>query len=410
MQKRVVVTGLGLISPIGNDIATAWQACRNGESGISRISRFDPSRLKTQIAGEVKDFVLPDVVSAKDAKKMDLFMHYAIAAAHQALGDAGLVINEGNADDIGVSFGVGIGGQITNEKNIVLVNEKGPAKLSPFYIPMILPNMVAGQLSLTFGTKNYCACTLSACASSNHAIGDGFRIIQRGDAKAMIVGGTDASLTEVCLGGFAAMRALSTRNDSPAEASRPYDTSRDGFVFSEGSGVLVLEELEQARSRGAPIYGELAGYGFSSDAHHISFPTVDGPHRALSMAIRDAGVDPSQIDYINAHATSTPAGDINELQAIKAALGSHASRVSISATKSMTGHLLGAAGAIEAVISVKALQENFVPPSINIDELDAECDLDVTPNEGRSREIGVVVSNSFGFGGTNATLLFKQVN
>ena len=409
MRNKVAVTGLGLISPIGNSVDTAWAACRSGQSGIGPITRFDPSRLKSRIAGEVKGFELPAMVAAKEAKKMDLFSHYAIAATRQALDDAGLAITDDNADDIGVSLGVGIGGQLAMEKNINLAGDKGPGRLSPFFIPMMLPNMAAGQISILFGSRNYAACTLSACASSNHAIGEGMRLIERGDAKAMIVGGTEAALTEVCVGGFAAMKAVSTRNDHPQQASRPYDRDRDGFVFAEGAGVLILEEMAAAQRRGAPIYCELAGYGFSSDANHISSPTVEGPARAMKMALDDAATAPADIDYINAHATSTPAGDINELRAIQTLLQSNGQRVSISATKSMTGHLLGAAGAIEAVISIKALQNNFVPPTINIDNVDAQCHLDVTPNEGRERDLNTVLSNSFGFGGTNASLVFKRL-
>ena len=409
MRRRIVVTGLGIVCPIGNNLETAWDASRKGISGTGRITKFDPSDLKSQVAGEVHDFEIPSVIPPKDVKKMDTFIHYAVAATQEALRDANLEITEELQYDIGASIGVGIGGQPMIEKNLLLMEEKGPDRISPFFIPMVLANMVAGQISLIFGTKNYNTSTVSACASSNHSIGDAARMIERGDAKAMIVGGTEASVTKLCVGGFAAMRALSTRNDEPQRASRPYDQERDGFVFSEGSGILILEDLEFAKKRGARIYCELVGYGFSSDSFHITAPSVEGPARAMKMVLKDAEINAQEVDYINAHATSTPAGDINELLAIKSVLGDHANRISISATKSMMGHLLGAAGAVEAVVTVKALQHDFVPPSINIDDLDPECDLDVTPNQGKERKLTVALSNSFGFGGTNASLLFKKI-
>ena len=409
MRRRIVVTGLGIVCPIGNNLETAWDASRKGISGTGRITKFDPSDLKSQVAGEVHDFEIPSVIPPKDVKKMDTFIHYAVAATQEALRDANLEITEELQYDIGASIGVGIGGQPMIEKNLLLMEEKGPDRISPFFIPMVLANMVAGQISLIFGTKNYNTSTVSACASSNHSIGDAARMIERGDAKAMIVGGTEASVTKLCVGGFAAMRALSTRNDEPQRASRPYDQERDGFVFSEGSGILILEDLEFAKKRGARIYCELVGYGFSSDSFHITAPSVEGPARAMKMVLKDAETNAQEVDYINAHATSTPAGDINELLAIKSVLGDHANRISISATKSMMGHLLGAAGAVEAVVTVKALQHDFVPPSINIDNLDPECDLDVTPNQGKERKLTVALSNSFGFGGTNASLLFKKI-
>jgi 3-oxoacyl-[acyl-carrier-protein] synthase II len=409
MRRRVVITGLGIICPIGNNLESVWEASRNGISGTGRITKFDPSDLKSQIAGEVHDFEIPSVIPPKDVKKMDTFIHYAIAAAQEALQDANLEITEDLQYDIGASIGVGIGGQPMIEKNLLLMKEKGPDRISPFFIPMVLANMVAGQISLIFGTKNYNTSTVSACASSNHSIGDAARMIERGDAKAMIVGGTEASVTKLCIGGFAAMRALSTRNDEPERASRPYDQERDGFVFSEGSGILILEDLEFATKRDARIYCELVGYGFSSDSFHITAPSVEGPARAMKMVLKDAAINAEDVDYVNAHATSTPAGDINELQAIKSVLGDHAKQISISATKSMMGHLLGAAGAVEAVVTVKALQHDFVPPTINIDNLDPECDLDVTPNQGKERKLEIALSNSFGFGGTNASLLFKKL-
>ena len=408
MRKRIVVTGLGTVCPLGNDVPTTWQNCCRGVSGISEITRFDASDLRTKIAGEVKNFQLPDIIPPKDAKKMDIFIQYAVEATRQALSDSGLQITDDNANDIGVSLGIGIGGQQTIESNCMMVAERGPGRLSPFFIPAILPNMAAGQISLIFGAKNYNAVTLSACASSTHAIGDAMRHIERGDAKAMIVGGSEGALTRLCVGGFAAMKAMSTRNEEPERASRPYDQDRDGFVFSEGSSILIIEELEHALARDAQIYCELAGYGFSSDSFHITSPTVEGQARALKMALKDAGLDPSEIDYVNTHATSTPAGDINELEAVKIALGGHAEKVSISATKSMTGHLLGAAGAIEALITAKAIDDGFIPPTINVDKLDPACDLDITPNVGKERPIRAALSNNFGFGGTNACLAMKK--
>ena len=410
MRKRIAVTGLGMVSPIGNDIKSSWQSCLNGVSGTDRITRFDPSILRSKVAGEVKNFKLPEILSKKEARKMDLFTLYAISATHEALQDANLIVDEALQPHIGVSLGIGIGGQPTIEKYFQILNQSGPEKISPFFLPMALGNMVAGQVSLVFQTRGYNACTISACASSSHAIGDASRMIERGDAKVMIVGGTESAVTPLCLAGFSAMRALTERNHEPKRASRPYDRERDGFVFSEGSGILILEDWEFARTREAKIYCELAGYGFSSDAHHITAPSIDGPVQAMRMALNDAGVNAEQVDYINAHGTSTPVGDLNELQAFKKTLGEDASKkASVSSTKSMTGHLLGAAGAVEAIFTVKALENNFVPPTINIDELDPECDLDVTPNQGKDRQIDHAFSTSFGFGGTNACLVFKSV-
>ena len=409
MRKRIAITGLGLVSPIGNDISSSWDSCLKGASGTDKITRFDPSVLRSQIAGEVKGFQLPDILSKKEARKMDLFTHYAFGATYEALNNAGLTIDEELQHHIGVSLGVGIGGQPTIEKYFDILQKSGPEKISPFFLPMALANMVAGQISMFFKTRGYNACTVSACASSSHAIGDAARLIERGDAKVMIAGGTESAVTPLCLAGFSAMRALTERNHDPKRASRPYDRERDGFVFSEGSGILILEDWEFAKARGANIYCELAGYGFSSDAHHLTAPSIDGPVQAMRMALKDAEVNPENVDYINAHGTSTPIGDLNELQAFKKVLGSDASKkVSVSSTKSMTGHLLGAAGATEAVLTVKALENNFVPPTINIDELDPECDIDVTPNQGKERQIDKAFSTSFGFGGTNACLVFKS--
>ncbi len=411
MPKRIVVTGLGVVCPLGNNLKTTWEACSNGSSGIDRVSKFDPSGLRSQIAGEVRGFEIPSVIPPKEVKKMDAFIHYSIASTQEALQDAGLEITEELQNDTGVSLGIGIGGQPMIEKYHVLLREKGPGRITPFFIPMVLLNMAAGQVSLVFGAKNYNACTVSACASSNHAIGDAARLIERGDAKVMIVGGAEGAVTPLCIGGFAAMRALSTRNDDPQKASRPYDKNRDGFVFSEGSASLILEEFEFAKARGARIYCELVGYGYSSDAFHMTTPSIEGPARAMKNALKDAQINPEDLEYINAHATSTPVGDINELNAIKRALGVEvAEKLSLSATKSMTGHLLGASGAVESVFTVKALHHNFVPPSINIEEMDPEVDLDVTPNQGKERKLHIAMTNSFGFGGTNASLVFKKLD
>ena len=410
MGNRVVVTGLGCVSPLGNDVPTTWAACSNGKSGIDRITHFDPEELRSQIAGEVKDFQLPEIIPQKEAKKMDLFIQYSIKATQEALLDANLEITEDLEEDVGVSMGVGIGGLGCIERYSRIIEEHGPKRVSPFFIPMTLSNLAPGYVSLLFRAKSYTACSVSACTSSNHAIGTAARTIERGDAKAVIAGGAESSVTPLGIAGFAAMHALSTRNDNPQTASRPYDRDRDGFIMGEGSGMMILEDLEFARARGARIYCEITGYGFSSDAHHITAPSTEGPARAMKMTLKDSGLTPGEIDYINSHGTSTPAGDLNELKAIKMALGEKAAnKLSISSTKSMTGHLLGAAAAIEAIFSIKALHHNFVPPTINIENLDPECDLDVTPNNGKSRELNAAMSNAFGFGGTNASVIFQKV-
>ena len=409
MKNRVVVTGLGCISPLGNDAKSTWKGISEGQSGIDRITKFDPAAFRSQMAGEVKGFDPAPVVAPSDQKKMDLFIQYALVATKEALDDAGMEISEEFSYDIGVSVGIGIGGLMSIEKYHQIYLEKGPRRITPFFIPMVISNMAAGQISLYFNCRNYNASTVSACSSSNHSIGDAARIIERGDAKAMIVGGAEAVVTPLAVGGFAAMKALSTRNDEPTSASRPYDKNRDGFVIGEGSGILILENWDYARARGARIYCELAGYGFSADAHHMTAPNLSGPVRSMEMTLRDAQVNPDQVDYINAHATSTPTGDINELDAIKQVFGDHAHNVSISSSKSMSGHLLGAAGALEAFVSIKAMETGLVPPTINIENLDSECDLDITPNKAKEREIQIAMSNSFGFGGTNAALLFRAI-
>jgi 3-oxoacyl-[acyl-carrier-protein] synthase II len=409
MRKRIVVTGLGCVSPVGNDVATTWEGISRGRSGIDKITKFDASSYRSQMAGEVKDFQPVPIIPEPDLKKMDVFIQYALVAAHQALQDAGLEIDDELSVHTGVSVGVGLGGLTSIEKYHEVLMEKGPKRVTPFFIPMVISNMASGQISLYYNCRNYNASTASACSSSNHSIGDAARIIERGDAKVMVVGGAEATVTPLGIGGFAAMHALSTRNDDPTRASRPYDRDRDGFVLGEGAAIMIIEDYDFARARGAHIYCELAGYGFSSDAYHMTAPNTDGPTRAMRLTLKDGGVNPEELDYINAHGTSTPAGDINELKAIKQCLGAHAKAVSISSSKSMTGHLLGAAGAIEGVITIKALEKGLVPPTINIENLDPECDLDVTPNQARERKIRVALSNSFGFGGTNATLLFKAV-
>ena len=411
MGNRVVVTGLGCVSPLGNDVSTSWEACINGKPGINRITHFDPEEFRCQIAGEIKNFQLPGIIPIKEAKKMDLFIQYSIGATQEALIDAGLEITEDLEEEVGVSMGVGIGGLGCIEKYTKILEKSGPKRVSPFFIPMTLSNLAPGYVSLLFHAKNYTACTVSACTSSNHAIGTAVRIIERGDAKAVISGGAESSVTPLGIAGFASMHALSTRNDDPQRASRPFDKDRDGFVMGEGSGMLILEDYEFAKARGARIYCEITGYGFSSDAHHITSPSSEGPARAMKMTLKDSGLTPDEIDYINAHGTSTPIGDLNELIAIKMALGEKAAKqLSISTTKSMTGHLLGAAAAIEAIFSIKALHHNFVPPTINIENLDPECDLDVTPNSGKSKELRTAMSNAFGFGGTNASIIFEKTD
>ena len=411
MGTRVVVTGLGCVSPLGNDVSTSWEACINGKPGIDRITHFDPEEFRCQIAGEIKNFQLPEIIPIKEAKKMDLFIQYSIGATQEALIDAGLEITKDLEEEVGVSMGVGIGGLGCIEKYTKILEKSGPKRVSPFFIPMTLSNLAPGYVSLLFHAKNYTACTVSACTSSNHAIGTAVRTIERGDAKAVISGGAESSVTPLGIAGFASMHALSTRNDDPQRASRPFDKDRDGFVMGEGSGMLILEDYEFAKARGARIYCEITGYGFSSDAHHVTSPSSEGPARAMKMTLKDSGLTPDEIDYINAHGTSTPIGDLNELIAIKMALGEKAAKqLSISSTKSMTGHLLGAAAAIEAIFSIKPLHHNFVPPTINIENLDPECDLDVTPNSGKSKKLRTAMSNAFGFGGTNASIIFQKTD
>ena len=409
MKRRVVVTGLGIISPVGNDITTAWDNIVNGRSGIKRITHFDPSALTAQIAGEVKDFDVTQYMSAKEAKQMDAFIHYGIVAGVQAWQDAGLEITEDNADRIGVIVGSGIGGLPRIEATQSDYLERGPRRISPFFVPGSLVNLVSGQLSIRLGLKGPSYAVVSACTTGLHSIGDAARLIEYGDADVMLAGGAEATISPLGMGGFAAMRALSTRNDDPETASRPWDIDRDGFVMGEGAGVLVLEEYEHAKKRGARIYGEFDGYGMSSDAHHITTPDSDGPRRGMLNALRNGGVNVDEIDYINAHGTSTPLGDINETVAIKLALGEHAHNVVVNSTKSMTGHLLGAAGGIEAVFTTLALYNQISPPTINIFNQDPECDLDYCANQARDMKIDVAISNSFGFGGTNGSMVLRRL-
>ena len=410
-QRRVVVTGLGQISPVGNNVADAWQNLLAGVSGIGRITRFDAGELSAQIAGEVKDFQIGDYISAKEARRMDTFIHYGVAAALQAVADAGL--DDYPALDktrVGVNIGSGIGGLPSIEETGIVVHENGPRRINPFFIPGSLINLIAGHVTILKGYQGPSYGIVSACTTGAHCIGDAARMIQYGDADVMVAGGAESAVCMLGVGGFAAMKALSTRNDAPATASRPWDKDRDGFVMGEGAGVLVLEELEHAKKRGAKIYAELAGFGMSSDAHHITAPNAEGPALAVARALKDAGLNPSDIDYVNAHGTSTPLGDANETTALKLAFGEHAKKLVVNSTKSMTGHLLGGAGGVEAVYSVLALHHQKSPPTINIFEQDVEggCDLDYCANEARDLPIRAAISNSFGFGGTNGTLAFKR--
>jgi 3-oxoacyl-[acyl-carrier-protein] synthase II len=409
VKRRVVITGLGIVSPVGNDIDSAWDNIVNGRSGIGRITRFDPSAFNAQIAGEVKDFDITQFMSAKEAKQMDVFIHYGVAAGMQAWRDAGIEITEENADRIGTIIGSGIGGLPRIEETQVEYLERGPRRISPFFVPASLINLISGQLSIMLGLKGPSYAVVSACTTGLHSIGDAARLIEYGDADVMVAGGAESTVSPLGIGGFAAMRALSTRNDDPTTASRPWDRDRDGFVLGEGAGALVLEEYEHARKRGARIYGEFAGYGMSSDAHHITSPDRDGPRRGIVHALRNGGINPDEVDYVNAHGTSTPLGDKNETEALKLAFGDHAKNLVVNSTKSMTGHLLGAAGGIEAVFATLAVYHQISPPTINIFNQDPECDLDYCANEARKMKIDVALSNSFGFGGTNGSMIVRRV-
>ena len=409
-QRRVVVTGMGIVSPVGNTLATAWDSITHGRSGIGPLTHFDASAYNTRIAGEVKDFDPKQWMALKDVKKMDNFIHYGIAASLMAIDDAGLEITEANAERIGVLVGSGIGGIRGIEETAVDLHLGGPRKVSPFYVPSTIINMVSGQLCIMKGIKGPNFSAVSACATSNHSIGMAMRMIQYGDADVMIAGGAEYGCTPTSVAGFCSMKAMSTRNDEPTLASRPWDKDRDGFVLGDGAGILVLEEYESAKARGARIYCELAGFGASSDAYHMTAPSEngDGPARCMEMAMKDAKVNPDQIGYLNAHGTSTPLGDLAETQAMKRAFGDHAYKTMVSSTKSMTGHLLGAAGGIEAIFSILALHHGVIPPTINLDNPGEGCDLDYVPNVARDKKVDVVMSNGFGFGGTNGTLVFKR--
>ena len=410
MNRRVVVTGIGLVSSLGIGTKANWDALVAGTSGVTRITKFDVTGFTTQIAAEVKGFDPLQFIGKKDVKKMDVFIQYAIAAAQFAMDDSKLEVTADNAACVGVFIASGIGGFTTIEREHKALLDGGPRKISPFFIPSAIINLAAGQVSIRFGAKGPNSATCTACSASAHAIGDAFEIIKRGDADAMIAGGSEAAITPMGVGGFGALRALSTRNDEPARASRPFDKDRDGFIIGEGAGVLVLEDLDHARRRGAPIYAEIVGYGMSADAYHMTAPSEDGDggRRGMAMAARKAGIAVEEIDYINAHGTSTPYNDRLETVAIKKCFGDHAHTLAISSTKSMTGHLLGAAGGVEAGITSLAVYHQIVPPTINLDTPDPECDLDYVPNQSRSMPVRYALSNSFGFGGTNAALLFKK--
>ena len=409
-RRRVVITGLGIVSPVGNDVSAAWENLVAGRSGIDRITRFDASAFNAQIAGEVRGFDIAQYMSPKEARHFDTFIHYGIAASIQAVRDSGLEISDANAQRIGAIVSSGIGGLPLIEENHADYVSRGPRRISPFFVPGSIINMISGQLSIMLGIKGPTFAIVSACTTGTHSIGEAGRMIEYGDADVMIAGGAESTVSPLGVGGFAAMRALSTRNDDPATASRPFDRDRDGFVLGEGAGVLVLEEYEYARRRGARIYGELAGFGMSSDAFHMSAPSEDGegPARGMGHALRNAGVNVDEIQYLNAHATSTPLGDIAETVAIKRAFGDHAKKLVVNSTKSMTGHLLGAAGGVEAVFTTLAVHHQVSPPTINIFNQDERCDLDYCANQAREMRIDVAISNSFGFGGTNGTLVIRR--
>ncbi|MBF0330098.1 MAG: beta-ketoacyl-ACP synthase II [Nitrospirae bacterium] len=409
-KRRVVVTGLGLVTPIGIGVEESWNAALAGKSGIDRITLFDPEPIPVQIAGEVKNFDPAPYIEPKEIKKMDRFIHFAMAAATMAMDDSGFKVTEDNAERVGVTIGAGMGGLPAIEHYHKILMEKGPRKISPFFLPMIIINLASGNVSIKYGAKGPNSAAVTACATGSHSIGDAFRIIQRGEADVMIAGGTESVITPLGISGFAVMKALSTRNDDPQRASRPFDSDRDGFVMGEGSGIMVLETLESALERGAKIYAEILGYGMSSDAYHITTPAPagEGAVRCMKATLKDAGVDLTSVNYINAHGTSTKYGDELETAAIRTVFGDHAYKLCVGSTKSMTGHLLGAAGGVEAVFSILSLFNNMVPPTINLEKPDPECDLDYIPNKARQVDVECAMSNSFGFGGTNACLLFRK--
>lgn len=408
-KRRVVVTGLGVVSPVGIGTQTAWNNLVAGQSGITRITKFDPTPFASQIAGEVKGFNAEDFIPAKDARRMDTFIQYGLAAGLEAFRDSGLEVTEANAERIGVTIGSGIGGLGLIESTNDSYDEGGPRKISPFFIPGTIINMISGNLSIMLGLKGPNIAVVTACTTGTHSIGEAARMIEYGDADVMVAGGAEAAITELSVGGFASARALSSRNDDPATASRPWDKDRDGFVIGEGAGVLVLEEYEHAKARGAKIYAEVAGYGLSADAYHMTAPNMDGPRRSMVNALKNAGVSPDQVQFMNAHGTSTPLGDTNETNAIKATFGDHAYKLVVNSTKSMTGHLLGGAGGLESVFTVLSVYHQVSPPTINLFNQDPECDLDYCANIARDLQIEYALKNNFGFGGTNGSLLFKRV-
>ncbi len=409
-KRRVVVTGVGLITPLGTGTEKSWNGLLDGRSGIRKITQFDATHFPCQVAGEVPDFEINQFIEIKEQKKMDRFIHFAFAAAKMAVEDSGLKITKNNADRTGVLVGSGIGGLSAIEHYHTILLEKGPKRISPFFIPMLIINLAAGQISIHFGAKGPNSAVATACASGTHSIGDAFKIIKRGEADAMISGGTEAVITPLAVGGFSSMKALSTRNNEPEKASRPFDRDRDGFVMGEGAGIMVLEDMEHALSRGAKIYAEITGYGMTGDAYHITSPPPEGEGAARCMraSLKDANIHPEEIEYINAHGTSTKYGDELETQAIKSVFGKHAYKFAVSSTKSMTGHLLGAAGGVEGVICALSIFNKIIPPTINLENPDPECDLDYVPNKARAMDINMAMSNSFGFGGTNACIIFKK--
>lgn len=411
-KRRIVITGLGAVTPLGNSVAETWTNILAGKSGIGLITHFDTTNFSVRIGGSIHNFDVTQYIPAKDVKKMDPFIHYGMAAGSQAIEDSGLIIDEKNAHRIGIAIGSGIGGLPGIEKGTQMFLEGGPRKISPFYVPSNIINMISGNLSIKYGAKGPNYAIVTACTTGTHNIGDAARLIEYGDADVMVAGGAEMATSPTGLGGFASARALSTRNDDPEGASRPWDKDRDGFVLSDGAGVVVLEELEYARKRGARIYAELIGYGMSGDAYHMTAPSEDGDGAARCMenALRNAGINKDQVDYINAHGTSTPAGDVVETMAVKRIFGDHANKLAVSSTKSMVGHMLGAAGGVEAIFSILSIVDKVAPPTINLDNPDTECDLDYVPNEARQMDINIALSNSFGFGGTNGTLIFKRLD
>ena len=410
-KRRVVVTGMGIISPVGNDIATAWDNILKGVSGIGAVTHFDATTYATRIAGQVRDFDPAQWIAAKEIKKMDPFIHYGIAAGTQALRDSGLEVTEANAGRIGVAVAAGIGGLYTIERTSIELHEKGPRRVSPFFVPSSIINMVSGHLSIMYGLKGPNIACVTACTTGTHNIGLAARMIQYGDADVMIAGGAEFATTGTAMAGFCSVKAMSTRNDEPSKASRPWDKDRDGFVLSDGAGVLVLEEYEHAKARGAKIHAELIGFGMSGDAYHITAPSEggEGAARCMESTLKDAGIDPTQVQYINAHGTSTPPGDLCEVMAAKRVFGDHAYKLAMSSTKSVTGHLLGAAGGVEAIFTILALRDQVLPPTINLDEPSEGCDLDFVPHTAREAKLDIALSNSFGFGGTNGTLAFRRI-